>query len=112
MYRFGDGTPFPLDENFIETLTDAVKACTEAFMPLTELDIRRDRARAGRVEADREIARLGELDKSVNGALLPFSAPEKKPSAATGVAQKIAGAAKTAIGQARAQVESRVSALA
>jgi hypothetical protein len=23
MYRYGDGTPFPLDENFIETLTTA-----------------------------------------------------------------------------------------
>jgi hypothetical protein len=111
MYRFGDGTPFPLDENFIETLTDAVKACTEAFMPLTELDIRRDRAKNGRIEADRELARLAELDKSVNNALLPFAAPDKKQSAATGVAAKIAGAAKTASGQARAQVESRVAAL-
>src|SRR4029079_7671654 len=58
MYRYGDGTPFPLEENFIETLTAAVEACTNAFMPLTELDGRRERARAGRAEADRELARL------------------------------------------------------
>ena len=35
MYRYGDGTPFPLDENFIETLTTAVETCTNAFVPLT-----------------------------------------------------------------------------
>ena len=29
MYRYGDGSPFPLDENFIETLTSAVETCTE-----------------------------------------------------------------------------------
>ena len=28
MYRYGDGTPFPLDENFIDTLTTAVETCT------------------------------------------------------------------------------------
>jgi len=40
MYRYGDGTPFPLDENFIETLTTAVETCTNAFVPLTDLDAR------------------------------------------------------------------------
>ena len=67
MYRYGDGTPFPLDENFIETLTAAIESCTNAFMPLTELDERRNRAKAARGEADRrarpargprEVARL------------------------------------------------------
>ena len=111
MYRYGDGTPFPLDENFIETLTDAVKACTEAFMPLTELDSRRERAKAGRVDADKEIARLNELDKALNTALAPFLAPEKKQSTAQQVAQKIVAASKTAVQQQRSQIDGRVTAL-
>jgi len=111
MYRYGDGTPFPLDENFIETLTSAVEACTGAFMPLTQLDERRDNARAGRAEADRELGRLNDLEKSLTTALSPFMVPDKKSAQAQGVAQKTLQAAKTAIQQARAQVEGRVSAL-
>ncbi len=111
MYRYGDGTPFPLDENFIETLTAAVEACTGAFMPLTQLDERRDNARAGRADADRELGRLGELEKSLTTALSQFMVPDKKGAQAQAVAQKTLQAAKTAIQQARAQVEGRVSAL-
>ena len=111
MYRYGDGTPFPLDENFIETLTSAVEACTGAFMPLTELDTRRDNAKLGRVDADRELAKLTELEKSLTAALSPYMVSEKKAAQAQGVAQKTLQTAKLAIQQARAQVEGRVSAL-
>ena len=111
MYRYGDGTPFPLDENFIETLTSAVEACTGAFMPLTELDSRRDNAKAGRAEADRELQRLTELEKSLTNALSPYMVPDKKSAQAQGVAQKTLQTAKQAIQQARAQVEGRVQAL-
>jgi hypothetical protein len=111
MYRYGDGTPFPLDENFIETLTAAVEACTGAFMPLTQLDERRENARVGRADADKELARLAELEKALSSALSPFMVPDKKTAQAQGVAQKTLQAAKTAIQQARAQVEGRVSAL-
>ena len=111
MYRYGDGSPFPLDENFIETLTSAVEACTNAFMPLTELDGRRDRAKAGRVEADREIGRLTDLEKTLSGALAPFMVPDKKGAQTQGVAQKTLLTAKQTIQQARAQIDSRVQAL-
>jgi hypothetical protein len=111
MYRYGDGTPFPLDENFIETLTAAVEACTGAFMPLTQLDERRENARAGRIDADRELSRLNDLEKALSSALSGFMVPDKKSAHAQGVAQKTLQAAKTAIQQARAQVEGRVSAL-
>src|SRR5262249_7384257 len=97
MYRYGDGTPFPLEENFIETITSAVEACTNAFMPLTELDGRRERARAGRAEADRELTRLGELDKTLNGALAPYLVPDRKSPQAQTVAQKIIQTSKDAI---------------
>ncbi len=105
MYRYGDGTPFPLEENFIETLTSAVEACTNAFMPLTELDGRRERARAGRVEADRELARLQELDKALSTALAPYMADKQN------VAQGIVRSAKSSIQQARGVIDGRVQAL-
>ncbi len=111
MYRYGDGTPFPLDENFIETLTSAVEACTNAFMPLTELDGRRDRAKAGRVEADRELGRLNDLEKTLSGALAPFMVPDKKGAQTQGVAQKTLLTAKQTIQAARAQIDGRVQSL-
>jgi hypothetical protein len=112
MYRYGDGTPFPLEENFIETLTAAVEACTNAFMPLTELDGRRERARAGRAEADRELARLADLDKTLTTALQPYiSASDKTSAQAQGVAQKTLQAAKLSLTQAKAVVDGRVQAL-
>jgi hypothetical protein len=111
MYRYGDGTPFPLEENFIDTLTSAVEACTNAFMPLTELDGRRERARAGRVEADRELGRLAELEKTLNGALAPYNVPDRKGAHTQTVAQKVLTTAKDAIRLARTQVEGRVQAL-
>jgi hypothetical protein len=110
MYRYGDGTPFPLEENFIETLTSAVEACTNAFMPLTELDGRRERARAGRGEADRELGRLSDLDKTLQSALSAYMVPDKGAQTSA-VAQKIVQTAKAAIQQARAVVDGRVQAL-
>jgi hypothetical protein len=110
MYRYGDGTPFPLDENFIETLTSAVEACTGAFMPLTELDVRRDRARSARGEADREIGRLTDLDKTLQSALAPFMVADKGAQTSE-VAKRVVQTAKAAIQQARGVVDGRVQAL-
>lgn len=109
MYRYGDGTPFPLDENFIETLTKAVETCTNAFVPLAELDGRREKAKEVRREADKEIGRLAELEATTVGALLPYApADGKKPNLTQQVAQKIGGGIKTAIAEAKRQVEARV----
>jgi hypothetical protein len=110
VYRYGDGTPFPLEENFIETLTSAVEACTNAFMPLTELDGRRERARAGRAEADRELARLQELDKALTSAMSPYMSPDKGAQTQN-VAQSIVRTGKQSIQQARAVIDGRVQAL-
>jgi hypothetical protein len=110
MYRYGDGTPFPLDENFIDTLTSAVEACTNAFMPLTELDGRRERARASRAEADRELAKLADLDRALNAAMSPYAAADSSAQAQS-VAQKVMQTGKSALQAARSQVEGRVHAL-
>lgn len=110
MYRYGDGTPFPLDENFIETLTSAVETCTNAFVPLTELDARREKAREARRDGDRELGRLDDLEKSLSAALAPYIPQDKKPGITHNVAQKIAGLSKSTISEARAQVDARVRA--
>jgi hypothetical protein len=111
MYRYGDGSPFPLDENFIETLTTAVETCTNAFVPLTELDARREKAREVRREADKEIGRLADLEATVIGSLVPFvPSDNKKPSLTQQVSQKITAGVKSAVSEARRQVEGRVAA--
>ena len=110
MYRYGDGTPFPLDENFIDTLTTAVETCTNAFIPLAELDARREKAKEVRREADKELGRLGDLETTVIGSMAPFApADGKKPSLTQQVSQKIAASVKTSVADARRQVEGRVA---
>jgi hypothetical protein len=111
MYRYGDGTPFPLDENFIETLTAAVECCTNAFDAVTELDGRRERARDGRRDADRESARLEDLEKSLTTTLTQYIPGDKKAGATQTVAQKVAGSAKQAITEAKRTIDARVHAL-
>ncbi len=109
MYRYGDGTPFPLDENFIETLTTAVETCTNAFVPLTELDARRTRAKDTKREAEVEVQKLIELEASVASALGSYVAPDKRSSVTQAVAQKVALAAKTTIAEAKRAIEGRIS---
>lgn len=109
MYRYGDGTPFPLDENFIETLTTAVETCTNAFVPLAELDNRRERAKESRREAEKEAARLEDLDKTIVAALTPYVSVDKtKPSSAQTVAARLAQTARQYIAEAKSQVDQRV----
>lgn len=111
MYRYGDGTPFPLDENFIETLTTAVETCTNAFVPLTELDSRRLKAKELKREGELESSRLSDLEKTVTGALASYMIPDKKAGLAQTVAQKIATAAKQSILEAKKQIDARVQAV-
>src|SRR5262249_48762075 len=111
MYRYGDGTPFPLEENFIDTLTSAVEACTSAFLPLTELDLRRERSKSARAEGERELGRLGDLEKTLNNALAPYLATDRKDAQTLQVAQKTIQLAKAAILQARGVIDGRVQAL-
>lgn len=111
MYRYGDGSPFPLDENFIETLTAAVETCTNAFIPLTELDQRKVRAKEARREGDMESSRLADLEKALNGALGTFLMPQKKVSITETVAQKLQQTIKATILDTKRQIDQRVAAV-
>lgn len=109
MYRYGDGSPFPLDENFIETLTTAVETCTNAFIPLTELDARRAKAKDMRREGDAESARLSDLEKALNTALGPSLLPGAKPSLTQQVATKIQAQIKQTIADTKKQIDQKVA---
>ena len=111
MYRYGDGTPFPLDENFIETLTAAVETCTNAFLPLAELDLRRDRARDTRKGGERETAKLDELEQDVLAALTKHVG-DKKPavSITAQLAEKLIGTVRATVADSRKQIEGRIAA--
>ena len=110
MYRYGDGTPFPLDENFIETLTVAVETCTNAFLPLAELDARRDRARDTRKGGEREIAKLAELEQDVLATLANHTGDKKPATSVTGqVAEKLAGTVRATVADSKKQIEGRVA---
>lgn len=109
MYRYGDGSPFPLDENFIETLTTAVETCTNAFIPLTELDARRAKAKELRREGDAESAKLSELEKNLTAALGAQLAPSPKPNLTQQVAQKLSATIKQTIADTKKQIDTRVA---
>jgi hypothetical protein len=110
MYRYGDGSPFPLDENFIETLTAAVETCTNAFIPLTELDARRTKAKDTRREGDLENARLTDLEKSITGVPAAYTSPDLA-SVTPSIAQKLATVCKQTIAEAKRQIDARVQAV-
>src|SRR5205823_4995757 len=57
MYRFGDGTPFPLQDNFIDTLLAAIDACVGTFGAAAEIDERREKTRVARKDAEEELKR-------------------------------------------------------
>lgn len=109
MYRFGDGTAFPLEENFIDTLTQAVEACTQAFSPLAELDARREKAIVAERDSHREVERLLELERVVEAAVGQFTSGGGGLAQAT--AHKIVTATKQSVAAVRSQVEGRARAM-
>jgi hypothetical protein len=112
MYRYGDGTQFPLDENFIETLTAAVEACAGAYTPIADLDERKERAREGKRQADKELARLAELSDSMEEAGNRFGPNTGRTATPVQqVAAKAIAAVKQAVDTAKAQISTRVTEL-
>jgi hypothetical protein len=109
MYRFGDGTAFPLEENFMDTLTQAVEACTHAFSPLAELDVRREKALIAQRDSQRDVERLLDLDQAVGTALGPFVNGGGQVVQST--AQKIVAATKQSVAVVRNQLEGRARAM-
>jgi hypothetical protein len=113
MYRFGDGTPFPIQENFIDTLLAAVDACVGAFGAAAELDDRREKTRIARKEAEEELRRLAVMDKAIETAVAPMKpSVDKMASTSQQAASRALAAARSAIAQSKQTVDGRLQQLA
>jgi hypothetical protein len=112
MYRFGDGTPFPIQENFIDTLLAAIDACVGTFAAAAEIDDRREKTRIARKEAEEELHRFGVLEHAIESAVMPHKPSMDKlaTASAQGAARALA-AARTALVGTRAQVETKLQQL-
>lgn len=106
-YLYGDATPFPLDENFIDTIGAAVDACVALFQADSDAVSKRVRALQVQKIADEELRRLDVLGKAIQAALRPMVADGKPERPAQAAAQRIGGSAVTTIKNARAGVMRR-----
>jgi hypothetical protein len=108
MYRFGDGTPFPLRENFIETLVAAVDCCVALYQVEAKVEDHHARVRdAGRLAAE-EAHRLDALQGLIDTALAPLmTGQDRHGSASEQAAARIAEAATTIIKNSRTSVSRR-----
>lgn len=108
MYRFGDGTPFPLSENFIETIVAAVDCCVALFQRDAEAEARVERQRLTKRAADDELKRLDALKILIETAVTPLLVKKARPTRASqAAAQKIYDAASQIIRQSRMGVARR-----
>lgn len=108
MYRFGDGTPFPLAENFIETIVAAVDSCVAIFQRDAEAEAREERQRLTRRAAEDEMKRLDALKVLIETAVTPLLVKKDRPGRASQVAaQKIFEAANQIIRQSRLGIARR-----
>lgn len=113
MYRFGDGTPFPVQENFIETLLSAIDACVGTFAAAAEIDERREKTRVARKDAEDELRKMGVMEKALESAMAPAKPSiDRLASPSQQAAARALAAARTAIGQSRATIEQRLQQLA
>lgn len=103
-YLYGDATPFPLEENFIETLSAATDACVALFRIDRELDGRRQRAAAIRARSADEVIRLEALARTLEVALAPMFPAGEPEYVAQRKAVEISQLARTSIEQTRASL--------
>lgn len=103
-YLYGDATPFPLEENFLETLAAAADACVALFQIDGEVEDRRQQTAGIREHVSREIEHLEILSQVIDTALTPLLPDENPSYAAQRTARELAQGARTTIERARAMV--------
>ena len=103
-YLYGDATPFPLEENFIDTITAAVTSCVALFKLDVEQAERKRRARDVSDQADREVEELGELARVMERTLSPLMPQSGASGLGAQTAAKIAEHTSGLIKQARMAV--------
>jgi hypothetical protein len=113
MYRYGDGTPFPYEENFIDIVGAAVDACAGMFTAAAQLEGQRAKARDAKRESDAEGARLAALERSIEGAVaLSSPSVSKDATLVQQTALRALEGARHAITMARGALEKRTAAAA
>lgn len=100
-YLYGDATPFPLEENFIETLSAATDACVALFQADLEMRDRQERAVSIRERAAEELGYLDGLSHAIETAVTPMLPSGEALYAAQRTASTISRSARAAIDQAR-----------
>jgi hypothetical protein len=79
-YLYGDSTPFPLDENFLDTLRDVTEAASALLRVDGGIAQARERAEEARREATREQVRIeglaATLGRAFDGALGDHEVPQ------------------------------------
>lgn len=105
-YLYGDSSPFPLKENFIETLREATDACVALLQIDEALDDAYDRADETKAIAVREQARLEALAGSLVRALEGPIGDQEAPAAAQ-TAVRVLQAARQVLEGARAESANR-----
>ncbi len=110
MYRYGDGTPFPFDDNVIELIPAVIDACVAMFGAAAHLDGLRAQAQDARADADAATAQLAELEQALVAAVAPRQ-PRlgKDASAVQEAAQRALDGARHALAGARAGLERTVA---
>ncbi len=68
-YLYGDATPFPFEENFIDTLVAATDCCVALLRLDQAAESSRRAAEQARIDANAEISDLEDLGKAVKTAL-------------------------------------------
>jgi hypothetical protein len=111
MYRYGDGTPFPFEDNFIDIVGAAVDACAGMFTAAAQLEALRAKAREAKRDADAEGAKLAALERSIEGAVA-LSSPSvaKDASLVQQTALRALEGARHAITTARGALDKRTAA--
>ncbi|MBK7198864.1 MAG: hypothetical protein IPH80_41000 [Myxococcales bacterium] len=110
MYRYGDGTPFPFDDNVIDLLPAVIDACAAMFGAAAHLDGLRAKAKDARRDADAEGAELAGLAQALEAAVAPLRpALGKDASAVQEAAQRALDGARQALAGARAGLERKVA---
>jgi hypothetical protein len=112
MYRFGDGSPFPFDDNFLDTLSIAIEACASVFGVAADLEDARERAREAKRDAEEEVRRLTAMEKAVESALFPMkpSAGKNAPTSQQ-TAHRVMAMSRQAIAASKREVQQRAEAL-
>ncbi len=99
-YLYGDASPFPLDENFIDTLVAAVDACVALFRADQEVNARKEKVANIEKYTRQEQEYLDALARSVEKALAPFMPEDASNHVAYSTATQITQHARAIIADA------------